>query len=176
MSNRHLPTFLLSAALLCVVGIGAAARYQPESSRSAVPLLQQQLRPSDEIIMLDEYEYDLPFYLDTDRPMWVVSAWDDPELLRHDNWRKELLEAGAFDIPSKATLFIRPQELKARLCRTLQQRRVWIWGDTSDDTLQRHAFLRGLQPVWQHPEHQGDDALWLLQGPAAMARLGCAPG
>ncbi len=174
-SRQRLPsTLLLLAALLCVVGIGAAARYQSESSRSAVPLLRQQMQASDEIVMLDEYEYDLPFYLDTDRPMWVVSAWDDPELLRHDNWRKELLEAGRFDTPSEATLFIRSPELHDRLCQTLQTRRVWIWADTGSDTLQRHPFLRTQPPAWQHPSRQGDDALWLLQGKEALDRLACS--
>ena len=172
-ARKRLPAVLLAAALLCVAGIGAAARYQSESSRSAVPLLRQQMHASDEIIMLDEYEYDLPFYLDTDRPMWVVSAWDDPELLRHDNWRKELLEAGAFDIRSQATQFIRPPELAARLCQVLPQHRVWVWGDTESDTFQHYPFLRGLTPAWEHPLHQGNDALWLLQGQDAMKRLEC---
>lgn len=171
--SRRMQATLAIAVLLCVGGIGAAALRPVESSRFAVPMLKAQMQPGDEIVMLDEYEYDLPFYLDTDRPMWVVSDWDSPDLLLHDNWRKELLEAGAFDSVARGTVFIRPQELQHRLCRTLPQHRIWIWGDTENDTLQRYPFLQGMPPAWQHGQREGNDALWLLDGASGMQRVGC---
>ena len=47
--------------------------------------------------MVDEYFYDLPFYADLKRPALIASNWDDPDVPRRDNWRKELYDAARFD-------------------------------------------------------------------------------
>ena len=47
--------------------------------------------------MIDEYLYDVPFYANLKQPVRIASNWDDPELPKQDNWRKELFDAGRFD-------------------------------------------------------------------------------
>jgi hypothetical protein len=47
--------------------------------------------------MVDEYLYDVPFYARLREPVLIASDWADPELPKHDNWRKELFDAGRFD-------------------------------------------------------------------------------
>jgi hypothetical protein len=57
--------------------------------------------------MVDEYFYDVPFYARLGAPVVVVSDWTDPELPRHDNWRKELHDAARFD-PARGSQVLWP--------------------------------------------------------------------
>lgn len=168
-------TTLAAAATLCVGSMAALALYPFESSRAPAALLAPALQQGDQIVMLDEYEYDLPFYLDSGQPMWVASHWNNPDLLRYDNWRKELLDAGKFDLHTSATLFITPPDLPARLCRVLKQgATAWVWGEAEPATYATYPFLKNLSPFWKRTNGKDNDAIWQLAGPPALRALGCA--
>ena len=61
----------------------------------------------DRVVMVDEYFYDLPFYADLKQPVLIASNWDDPDVPKRDNWRKELYDAARFE-PSLGKEVLRP--------------------------------------------------------------------
>jgi 4-amino-4-deoxy-L-arabinose transferase-like glycosyltransferase len=96
------------AAMLCVVLIGAAVKYDDQSARPVVPVLQPLIEQGVPLVYVHEFVYDLPFYLARPDPIPVVSRWDDPDLPKHDNDRKELFDAGEFK-PEVAAKVLVPQ-------------------------------------------------------------------
>ena len=86
-----------ASALLCVAIVGGFTVKSPHSNRAAALALAAQIAPGDQVVMVDEYLYDLPFYARLTTPVLVASDWADPALPTHDNWRKELFDAARFD-------------------------------------------------------------------------------
>ena len=84
------------SALVCVAIVAVVAWKAPNSHRAAGLVLAAQMAPGDRVAMVDEYLYDLPFYAQLAQPVLIASDWADPELPRHDNWRKELFDAARF--------------------------------------------------------------------------------
>ena len=85
------------AALACVAIVAVVAWKAPQSNRALGLALAEQIAPIDTVVMVDEYFYDVPFYARLTRPVVIASRWDDPELPRRDNWRKEVFDAARFD-------------------------------------------------------------------------------
>ena len=86
-----------ASALLCVAIVVGFAIKSPHSNRAAALALAAQMAPNDQVVMIDEYAYDLPFYARLAKPVLVASDWADPALPTRDNWRKELFDAARFD-------------------------------------------------------------------------------
>jgi len=83
--------------LICLGVVAGLAWKSPRSNRGAALALAAQIAPDDKVVMVDEYFFDLPFYADLKRPAIIASDWDNPDLPKHDNWRKELHDAARFD-------------------------------------------------------------------------------
>jgi 4-amino-4-deoxy-L-arabinose transferase-like glycosyltransferase len=94
---RQARWLMAGSGLLCVGLVIALAWVAPHSDRAAAKVLAQRLAPGDRVAMVDEYLYDVPFYARLREPVLIASDWADPELPKHDNWRKELFDAGRFD-------------------------------------------------------------------------------
>ena len=86
----------------------------PNSNRDAALALAARMAPGDRVAMLGDSFYDVPFYARLTAPIPIVSSWDDPDLPRHDNWRKELFDAGRFD-PARAREVLWPIDRIAAL-------------------------------------------------------------
>ncbi|MBO3704559.1 MAG: tetratricopeptide repeat protein, partial [Candidatus Accumulibacter sp.] len=98
-----------------------------------------QLLRARALVMIDEYEYDLPFYLRPEKDVWVVSDWQDTAAIAaRDNWRKELYDAGQFDSAKMREVLLLPGEFVARLC-AYTGASLWLWGKTAQ--AQRYSFL-----------------------------------
>jgi 4-amino-4-deoxy-L-arabinose transferase-like glycosyltransferase len=83
-------------ALLCLSAVSVLT-FRPTPHHSDVAhILKTQVGRHDRIVMVDEYFYDIPFLARLNQPVVVVSNWDSPEIAKHDNWRKELLDAARF--------------------------------------------------------------------------------
>ncbi|MDQ6679630.1 MAG: glycosyltransferase family 39 protein, partial [Pseudomonadota bacterium] len=88
---------VIAAVLICAgVPLGLAWK-APTSHRAAALALGARLEPGDRVAMVDEYLYDVPFYARLTQPVIVASDWAEPDLPRHDNWKKELFDAARFD-------------------------------------------------------------------------------
>lgn len=96
------------AAALCVVLIGVTVKYDKQSTRPVLPILQPLLKQGVPLVYVHEYVYDLPFYLERVDPVPVIGDWADPDIPKHDNNRKELFDAGVFR-PELARRILVPQ-------------------------------------------------------------------
>jgi hypothetical protein len=105
--RRLWPGVMIAAAIFCVAIVGVVAWKAPQSSRALALQLGAQMRPDDRVVMVDDYFYDVPFYARLARPVVIASAWDDPQLPLHDNWRKEVFDAASFD-PALGRTLLKP--------------------------------------------------------------------
>ncbi|MES1163778.1 MAG: hypothetical protein ABUL50_12015, partial [Rhizobacter sp.] len=94
------------SAAACVAIVGAVALKAPQSSRALALDLAAKLAPADTVVMVDEYYYDVPFYARLSQPVLIASHWDDPDLPKRDNWRKEVFDAARFDPALGAKLLV----------------------------------------------------------------------
>lgn len=119
--------------------VGLAASPLPSSRELAGPLRAGP--PGAPVFMLRRYDYDLPFHARLAGPVTVVDDWSGPDILQHDNWRKELAEAGRFAPGRTATVLLIPAQMPAALCLAPVN---WLVGPAAapaDDTVLAHAQL-----------------------------------
>ena len=114
---------LVAAALFCVAVVVALAVVAPHTSKAAGLALAAQHAAGDRVVFVDEMFYDLPFYAGLRAPPIVASDWADPDLPRHDNWRKELYDAARFD-PARGRELLWPIARLAEL--TCHPHAVWF--------------------------------------------------
>ncbi len=107
------------AAISLLVNLGAvtaAALHASASTKEFGALLLERRHAGEPLLMLQNYFFDLPFYARTSSPIEVVDDWASAEVARHDNWRKELADAGRFAPQRAAASLIEPAAFAARLC------------------------------------------------------------
>jgi 4-amino-4-deoxy-L-arabinose transferase-like glycosyltransferase len=136
------------------------------STQPFAQVLRSARQPSEPIVMLDKYFFDLPFYAQLDSPVATVSDWNDPDLQHHDSQRKELADAGQFDNAAAAKLLVLPAALPALLCRSAT---TWVLGPSS--ALTRYSFLEAATDV----HHESGTTLWRIdtETPAMLSALAC---
>ncbi|WP_313951841.1 glycosyltransferase family 39 protein [Accumulibacter sp.] len=153
-ASAYLGVSLLVAGGICVAFIAVVALFDPTSSRTLSKQVAPLFRAEDQIVMIDEYEYDVPFYLRATKNSWVVSDWQDPEIPVRDNWRKELYDAGRFAPAKQQEVLLLPGDLAPRLCAYVGGT-VWIWGKTAQASRypflpeQAIAFVDGKRTIWR---------------------------
>ena len=138
----------LSAAIGIGLGLTALAVYTVGPVRTSRPLalaLAAAHEPGQPVVMLDRYDYDVPFYARLAEPMRVVTNWSDPALYQRDDWRRELAEAGRFATATSAAVLLEPTALAATLCASPI---AWVIGDSSAGA--RYPFLNSALPVFAH--------------------------
>jgi 4-amino-4-deoxy-L-arabinose transferase-like glycosyltransferase len=121
-SRRWRPVLAL-AALLCVGVVTALAWKAPNSNRDIGLALGQRVAAGDAVVLVDNPFYDVMFYARLPRPALVASRWDDPDIPRRDNWRKELADTARFDAARAAETLYPIARLPALVCRG---QRVWL--------------------------------------------------
>lgn len=104
------------AACVCVAGVIGVTLTHPKSSRGLATQLASHRAAHERVAFIDEYAYDLPFYLRDNAPVVIVSNWDPAEIQHHDNWRKELADAGSFAPASAADRLIDDARFRSALC------------------------------------------------------------
>ena len=162
----------VSAAVSAIIGIAVAiglTAFPRESSRSLAQAFISARQPAEPLFMLNDYLYDLAFYAAMTTPVAVVNDWDNPEMLKHDDSHKELIDAGKFAPKAVATTLISPASFKAALCRSPV---IWIMGRPGMS--RQYPFL--LQAKESFTRY--DRTLWKLDRsvPALASALHCDPG
>jgi 4-amino-4-deoxy-L-arabinose transferase-like glycosyltransferase len=149
------------ASALCLFLIGAAVRYDTQSSRAALPLIQPLLDQGVPLAYADEFIYDLPFYLARPTPVPVFSDWADPDIAKHDNDRKELFDAGEFK-----------PDLAAQVLRPAAQWRGWLCANPRVIVLAApHAARDWPELGWQEPALKLKlSSVWVIDRAALQAR------
>jgi len=115
------------AAMVCVCTVGGVALFGNSVERPGVAAWRDAIEPGDRLLMLDDYDYDLPFYLRLPQPVTVATDWH--RALVADDWRRELYDAGIFDPQAARQRLIEQSDLPAWLCRS---GKTWIFGNMHD--------------------------------------------
>jgi 4-amino-4-deoxy-L-arabinose transferase-like glycosyltransferase len=146
---------MLGSALGGVAIVAIVAWKAPQSNRELSQALAQGLAPGDNVVMVDEFFYDVPFYARLTRPVKVASRWSDPDLPRHDNWRKELFDAAAFEPARGGAVLLPLAQLANATCGATA---AWFIVRTAD--VPRVAGLPGARAVYANPRTE----LWRVPG------------
>jgi hypothetical protein len=155
-----------TAAVLCIaIAIGFAVA-RPKSSRSLSLALLEHREFRGGLAFIDEYRYDVPFYLHDTTPIRVVSSWDPVQVRQHDNWRRELADAGVFAPGAATDRLVSEAEFRSDIC---SGRVRWVMARL--DSEDHFHFLGSAQQVAK----DGLSALWYLdvRSDALVAGLGC---
>ncbi|MDB5829289.1 MAG: glycosyl transferase family 39 [Variovorax sp.] len=146
------------AAVICVASVIAADRLgSPPGARLYLPA-EERVRADDQVVMLDAYYYEIPFYWKLTQTVTVVSDWQDPALLLHDNWRNELSDAGRFEPLSAAATLMNRTDLPRLLC---VPRRTWLIGSSA--SVLTSPWL--VNPRFVLVTHNKEAAVWRFDGP-----------
>lgn len=157
-------------AVCACVGVAAAfALIHPKSSRELALQLEKRGGGSTVVAFIDDYFYDVAFYLHDRHPIVVVSNWDPVEIQRHDNWRKELADAGSFAPKLAGERLVGDRQFRSMLCDG-QLKFVMA----SLDHARRYSFLAAAEPIAAEKGH----ALWRIDvsDPGVSTALGCHAG
>lgn len=159
----------VSAGVSVVLALGAVVWFSVRARHSTHTLaleLSARRAPQDAVVMLDQYYFDLPFYAKLSSGVFVVDDWASPDVHKHDNWRKELSDAGQFATAQAAAILIQPARLSAVLCRS---RISWLIG--AGDRSMRYPVLARAPPIFS----EDGVVLWRVDAsvPAVSSVLQC---
>lgn len=167
----RLATRLAAASILiCAAALTAVLMRDRDSS----PQLAAEIRPlltspTDTLLVLRQYPFSLPFYLQRAPPIAVGEDWDQPGLMQKDTWRRELYEAAKFAPERAKTVLLRPAAVASLLACARQT--VWVIGSAKA----AQAWLPGLAALVRIAEKDGQ-AVWRKTPSAAPSpRPDCGP-
>ncbi|MDB5731153.1 MAG: putative glycosyltransferase [Variovorax sp.] len=157
-----------SAALICVSAIVLVGLLGvPPGARLRLPA-GETIGPDDQVVMLDTYFYEIPFYWKLRRPVMVSGDWSPASMAESDDWRNELFDAGQFDPAQGRKLLISSNALPATLC---VPRVTWLVGPSNSQLA--HPWLAGVRLI----AYNQQAAVWRFAGsPAPGAKCLEAPG
>ena len=104
-------------------------------------------------------------------------AGDQPDIARRDNWRREVIDADAFDPALASHLLITPQELPAALCG---KGAAWVVGDAQAPrwlpllAQTPPVFSEHGQTLWRVDTRRGSPCLAAQKRPVAAQQIGSA--
>ncbi len=147
----------ITAALLTTLQLAKVHDEQPLGH-----YLQQHLRSGDEVMMLVDYYFSVPFYAALPTPVQIVDNWQDPDIQAHDNWKKEIADAAEFT-PALAKQYLRSSaQLLTAVCTGAPK-----WLIAGQGAAQQYPLLQNQAPVF---EYQGQ-AIWhIVPGETAACR------
>jgi len=162
----------LAGAAVCVACVAAVAVYAtPPGARLRLPT-GLAVAPSDQVMMLDSYTYELPFYWRLRNPVLVSGDWSSAGADAQDNWRKELVDAGRFEPARAAATLVERTQLAGVLCAP---RTSWLVGPNNAQLANPwlgHAHLAAFNEriaVWQFAGSAAGDTQCLDVAPAGPA-------
>ncbi|MFC4297170.1 ArnT family glycosyltransferase [Castellaniella hirudinis] len=163
-AGRSLVRHALIAGGLCLLAVAALVLFPQRSTKSLAQVLAAEATPGDQLVMLDQYAYDVPMYAGWRGPVVAVSHWDDPAVMQGDDWRRELADAATFTPDKGADRLWLPSQLQTYLCDP-GHATTWMlaWLDEAD----RYPALMDREPLARTPRM----GLWRV--PAAETVNGC---
>jgi 4-amino-4-deoxy-L-arabinose transferase-like glycosyltransferase len=151
----------LTLTVAVAVEVTATRFTQRTGAQAVASTLACLAHPGDTVMAAGKYPYDVPFLAQTTRPVVMFEDWTLAARLGQDNWRKELLDAAAFD-PARAAALM-PDI--AALPAASQVPGRWLVAPTDWAADPEHqALLQGWKPVVEpHPAPSGsEEGGWLL--------------
>jgi hypothetical protein len=142
-----------AAALGCLSVVAGLALAHLRSDAVLGRALQAERQAGEPVVFVGRYPYDVPFYGRLEAPPQVLDDWQSPAIPRHDDWRKELYDAGLFDPSAAQRVLVGREALPTLLCA---QQRLWLVASSAQ--LQSEPLLHGASEVARGK----DVTLWSL--------------
>ena len=147
-------------AALLAVAIGAAMlavaiirdHDRDKTRQLAARLAPLLASPADPVVVLYNYPFSLPFYLQRPPPLRVVEDWQQSRATQKDTWRRELYEAAKFAPERGKLLLLEPEAMRLFLACSSQT----VWLIVPSALADRLPQLAGLERVAQ----VGNNELW----------------
>lgn len=95
-------SLLITIVLLLLSLPFIAPRYNTHSTKIFVSTIKSHMTTTTEVITYFDYFHDLPLYLE--KTVKVVGDWQDPALMKRDNWRREFALGAPFQDVSNILL------------------------------------------------------------------------
>jgi len=105
-ARRTVAASLGLAVAICLVALGVAATSHGRDHTALAHALRDARAPGDPVVFVQEYFFDVPLHARLRDPVTVIADWRDPDILKHDNWRRELAEAAPFASERAAALLV----------------------------------------------------------------------
>lgn len=99
-SRTHRFATLGVGACVCVLGVAAAAYFQPRGTLPAVQQVRAQIAKTDIVVFHGDYYFDAALALDRRSPIYVVANWSRASAEMRDNVARQLTEGREFEPPS----------------------------------------------------------------------------
>ena len=118
-TRRAFRPAMVSASIAALLCLTAVAYFSLAYDRDNTALSRTLLRlraPGDPVVFAGEYFFDIPLHARLSEPVFVISNWQDPEIVRHDNWKRELAEAAPFAPDVAAAVLVDAEHGFARRC------------------------------------------------------------
>jgi 4-amino-4-deoxy-L-arabinose transferase-like glycosyltransferase len=126
------------AAVICIVTVSyfsvASRRDNAEMARTLLRLRA----PEDPVAFVGGYFFDVPLIARLRQPVHVISDWQDPVIVKHDNWKRELDEARLFAPKLATALLVDEAQGLALRCGTAP-----LWVVATNDTTARLQSVPG---------------------------------
>lgn len=143
-AERSLAACALIAVAICAAAVVAMVVAPQPTNKPLARMIAAEAGPGDRLAMLGLYAYDVPMYAGWAEPAIVVADWDDPGILRSDNWRRELYDAALFAPEVARDVLWRPAQWHAALCAP---HRPVYWVMAYLREAPGYPALEGLAPV-----------------------------
>jgi len=92
----------IGIALVLLLKVGEIT--QTTRTQDIAAVLACEASPDDTVYVADDYPYDLPFYLQSKKPMVVLGDWAQLRKRAGDGWQRELFEGADFDVQAAKVL------------------------------------------------------------------------
>jgi 4-amino-4-deoxy-L-arabinose transferase-like glycosyltransferase len=148
------------AVIGCLAALVAIMRHPGDSHRDVAAALREGLATGDRVVLVGGAYFDVPFYARLAAPPIVLEHWDDPSITSHDDWRKELADAGRFAPADANRLLVRPDDFARWACAPGT---VWV---LSPPAWQPPGGVTGIEPVLRGAH----SVLWRGSAPFAPCR------
>ncbi len=148
------------AVATCVISMIAFTKSDDISSKPLAQAYREQVQAGDGLLSWHLYRFDFPFYAQLKEPLAVLSNWDDPVLLSHDSWPRELADASKFAPEAGQQVLLPAASLAAQLCKHPV---TWIMASKNDQT----DLLKSAETVAENARYE------LLRYSLAKSKLKC---
>jgi len=160
LSWRWKFAMVVVAAAICVGSNIAITLANDISSKPLAAAYRQYAAPSEPLVFLQTYRFDVPFYAKLTEPIIIIDKWDEP--IVKDSWSKEIADAAKFRPLDGEKFLVNIPEMRKILCT---QPVTWVISETS--YIANSKEFNSLEPVSKN------DLYTLLKVPSSLASLKC---
>jgi hypothetical protein len=160
LSWRWKFAMVVVAAAICVGSNIAITLANDISSKPLAAAYRKYAAPSEPLVFLQTYRFDVPFYAKLTEPIIIIDKWDEP--IVKDSWSKEIADAAKFRPLAGEKILVNIPDMRKILCA---QPVTWVISETS--YIANSKEFNSLEPVSKN------DLYTLLKVPSSLASLKC---